>query len=485
MSKKRKKKNSLDGIMERILKDQRFRKAIVHKSFEYFFPIYMSKYMEYETPHFHEEMFDILKNDKIKLAVIVAFRGSAKSTLVSTAYVLWSVLAVQQKKFIVLCGQTEQKARQHLANIKEQLQNNELLKKDLGPFEEERNSLGNATAIIIKKLNVKIMICSTEQSIRGARHNQHRPDLIILDDIEDLDSVRTKEGRNKTFSWLTGDVIPAGTKKTRIIAVGNLLHEDSILRRLEKKIERGELKSMNPVFREYPIVDAKGVPLWPSKYPTPESIEAEHEKTMDEVAWQREYMLKIIATDEQIIRPEYIQFYKNPPADGFRAIYIAVDLAIGQKENNDCTAIVVGYIYGVGKKMKVYVRPHSLNKRLTFPETAEYIKALVAREKLMHNRVKVYVEDVGYQRSLVQYLDIEKYDIEAIPVNHNKATRLQLTTPLLKEGRVLFSEEGCEEIIEQLLGFGKEAHDDLPDAFSMLVMKAVEENPPGKLLLIA
>ena len=67
----------------------------------------------------------------------------------------------------------------------------------------------------------------------------------------------------------------------------------------------------------------------------------------------------------------------------------------------------------------------------------------------------------------------------------SKSLRLQLTTPLLKEGRVLFSDEGCEELIEQLLGFGKEKHDDLVDAFSLLVMKVVDTNPSGNGVLFA
>lgn len=471
-------KNESKQIFERVLKDQRFRQEVVRKSLEFFFPIYLHEYIKYETPPFHNEIFRILQNEKNKLAVITAFRGSAKSTIITTAYVLWSILGVQQKKFIVICSQTEMKARQHLNNIKDQLLHNELLKKDLGPFEEEKNNLGNATALIIKKMNVKIMICSIEQSIRGMRHNEHRPDLIILDDIEDLNSVKTKEGRNKTFDWLTGDIIPAGTRKTRIIAIGNLLHEDCVLKRLEKKIENGEMKIMNGIYREYPIIDTKGKPLWAGKYPTPESIEEEREKTMNDIAWHREYLLKIISSDEQIVKPEWIKLYDKFQTDGFRGIYIGVDLAIGEKETNDCTAMVIGYVFGIGKKMKIYILPKPFNARVPFPEQAEYLASLIAREKITHNRVKVYVEDVGYQRALVQYFDSNKYDIEAVPVGRmSKSLRLQLTTPLLKEGRVLFPEEGCEELIEQLLGFGKEKHDDLVDAFSLLVMKVIDNNP--------
>jgi predicted phage terminase large subunit-like protein len=265
-----------------------------------------------------------------------------------------------------------------------------------------------------------------------------------------------------------------------------LLHEDCVLKRLEKKIESGQMKRMNGIYREYPIVDGKGNALWPGKYPTPESIEEEREKTMNDIAWHREYLLKIISSDEQIVKPEWIKLYEKLPADGFRGIYVGVDLAIGEKDTNDCTSMVVGYVYGVGKKMKIYIQSKPFNKRVPFPEQAEYLAQLIAREKLTHGRVKVYVEDVGYQRALVQYFNSSKYDIEAVPVGRmSKSLRLQLTTPLLKEGRVLFPEEGAEELIEQLLGFGKEKHDDLVDAFSLLVMKVVDNNPSGSGLLIA
>jgi predicted phage terminase large subunit-like protein len=471
-----KKKNN--KIFEKILTDYNVRKNLVQKSFEYFFPIYFHQYMEYETAPFHEEMFRILQDERIKLSVFVAFRGSAKSTIISTAYVLWSILGIQQKKLIIICGQTEQKSRQYLMNIKSQLLNNDLLRKDLGPFEEERNSIGNATALIIKRLNVKIMISSVEQSIRGVRHDQHRPDLIIIDDIEDIQSVKTRASRDKTFDWLVGEVIPAGTKKTRIIAVGNLLHDDSVLKRLQKKIEGGEMKHIKTTYREYPIVDNKGNPLWPGKYPTQEDIEAEKEKTMNEVAWYREYMLQIISTDEQIIKPEWIKFYDKFPANNLRMICIGIDLAISEKEHADCTAIVVAYVYGVGKNLKIYIQSNPYNKRSSFPNHAEYIKALVATEKMKHHRVKVFVEDVGYQKALIQFFESKEYDIEGVSTGRNdKAARLKLTTPFVKDDRIFFPEKGCEELIDQLTGFGKERHDDLADAFSIVVLKIIENNP--------
>jgi predicted phage terminase large subunit-like protein len=470
-----------DQIIEKILNDKKLRQSMVRRSFEFFFPIYFHSYIKYETAPFHKELFRILENEVIKLAVIVAFRGSAKSTIITTAYVLWAILGEQERKFIVIAGKTEQKARQYLSNIKMELEQNELLKKDLGPFTEVNDHLGNATAIIIKKLNVKIMVTSTGQSIRGMRHGEHRPDLIILDDIEDLESVKTREGRNKTFDWLTGELIPAGESgRTRIIAVGNLLHEDSVLKRLQKKIEADQMKSMKPVYCEFPIVDDQGNALWKAKYPTPEHVEAERERTMDEVAWHREYLLKIISTDEQIVRPEWINYYAHPPNTGLRRVAIGIDLAVSEKETADYTAMVVGHAYGYGKNMEIYIQPNPVNQRVSFPVQVELIKSLVAVEKRNHARVKLYIEEVAYQKALVQLFESQRYDVVGVSTGRSdKATRLRFATPLMKEGKVFFPETGCEELIEQLLGFGKEKHDDLADAFAMMVLKTIEDNPRG------
>lgn len=470
-------KAKIDRLFDQLLSDRNIRKETVRSKLEYFFPIYFHRYMEYETAPFHEEIYDILEDTSIRLAVFVAFRGSAKSTIITTAYVLWSILGIQQKKFIVICGQTEQKARQYLLNIKNELLHNELLKNDLGPFTEEKNNLGNATALILKKMNVKIMISSVEQSIRGMRHGEHRPDLIILDDIEDINSVKTREGRNKALDWLTGEIFPAGSKKTRIILVGNLLHEDSVLKRLQKQIVAGGMSALNAVYREYPIMDTEGNALWPGKYPNPESIEEEKQRTADEIAWYREYLLKIISSTEQVVQPQWIQTYATLPNQPLRQIAIGIDLAISEKESADYTAMVAGYVYGYGNETTIYILPHPTNARLTYPEQVEHIKAFHTAHKQKCWWVKIYIEDVGYQRALVQAFDTSRYDVVGVQTGRSdKTARLRLTTSFIKEGRVLFPETGCDHLIEQMVRFGKETHDDLADAFAMLVLKVFEES---------
>jgi predicted phage terminase large subunit-like protein len=468
------KKQQRAQLIERILKDKALRKGVVSKSLEWFFSIYFSRYLKYETAPFQKKIIAIAEDQKNKLAVIVAFRGSSKSTLVTTASVIWSVLGAPQKKFIIILSQTEQKARQHLQNVKRELEGNELLRKDLGPFDEEKNQWGS-TALIIKKFDAKIIMGSVEQSIRGLRFGEHRPDLIILDDVEDTDSVRTQEGRDKTYNWLTSEVLPAGDKNTKVILVGNLLHEDSLLKRLEVRIKNNEIDG---IYREYPIIDDENKPLWPGKYPTPADIEEERRKTMSPIAWAREYLLKIISNDEQLIPREWIKYYSYlPPHDFHSYCATGIDLAISQKENADYTAMVSAQVHGQRKDLHIYILPNVVNKRLTSLETLEQAKIISSSL----GRGKLFIEDVGYQSSLVEHLKNENYPAKGVKIHGlDKYARLSAVSSLVQSGKVLFPEHGAEDLIRQLTGFGVEKHDDLADAFSILLSEIAGEDNRSK-----
>ena len=129
---------------------------------------------------------------------------------------------------------TRNQAKQQMMNMRKELENNKMLKGDLGPFQEEHDSEWGSSSLVFSNSGARITVASVEQSIRGIRHGEYRPDLIICDDVENLASTKTKEGRDKTYEWLTGEIIPAGDVKTKIVLVGNLLHEDSLLMRLKK-----------------------------------------------------------------------------------------------------------------------------------------------------------------------------------------------------------------------------------------------------------
>lgn len=461
--------------LTQIKKKRSIRRMLAKKSHFWFFSIYLGHYMSYPFAPFHHEMFTITEDISLRLAVLVAFRGSGKSTLMSLSYPIWAVVGAQQKKFILIVSQTQAQARLHLSNIKKELETNELLKKDIGPFEEVSDEWG-ATSIVLSNFDARIAIASTEQSIRGIRHGQYRPDLVICDDVEDLNSVKFREGRDKTFQWLTGEVLPIGDQNTKIIIVGNLLHEDCLLMRLKTAIDSNKLQGK---FLAIPLIREDDMILWVGKFPNMAAIEKLKATIGVESAWFREYLLKIISDADRLVHPDWIHYYdKIPPgmSNQFRYRATGMDLAIVEKESADFTSMVTADVYDHAEDLRVYILPNPINKRMGFPETVK-----TATELARTLKSKLYIEDVGYQKALIQHLsNVVNLSVEGFkPAGQDKRSRLALVTHLIQQGKVLFPRHGAEELVAQLTGFGIEKYDDLADAFSLLMLKIMEEDTGG------
>jgi predicted phage terminase large subunit-like protein len=462
-------------ILEQMFKDRLIRKEITSKNFWFFILFYFGHYITYPPAPFHHEIFSLLQDQSVEFLVIQAFRGSGKTTLINQFYPIWAILGEQKKKHIVILGQTLVQAKQHLRNIKAELETNELLKNDLGPFEEDDE--WNSYSLVIPEHNARITAASAEQSIRGIKHGPYRPDLIILDDVEDINSVKTKESRDNIYRWVTGDVIPLGDKNTRIMIIGNLLHEDSLLMRLIKEIDQGQRTG---TYRRYPLLDENNNITWPGKYPSMVDIEKEKMRVGNEIAWLREYLLILVADEDQIIKPSMIKYYEELPSiadpeNAYRYTIVSVDPAISEGEKADYTAIVCARIYGYGDTMKIYVLPTVINERMGFTKTIEKIKYLSDTISPDDTRASIIVEKVNFQRAYEDVLRNSLYAAEGIAVSKDKRFRLQITTPVFDYGKILFPKQGADVLRQQLLNFGV-GHDDLVDALSMLINYVVKEN---------
>ena len=461
------------AIEKQIKKDPKFKRELARRSHYWFFHIYLPHYVKYKTAIFQKVMINLCSNPKIKVAVVTAFRGSAKSTIMSLSYPLWAMIT-GDKKFIIILSQNQKQSETLFSNIKRELEENTQLISDFGPFRQIFDEWNKCT-LIVNSYGCKISCISSGESIRGIRHKENRPDLIIVDDVEDLASVKTKEGRDRTFNWLTGEVIPAGDSNTKIMIVGNKLHEDGLMMRLKKAIQDGNFAA---IYSEYPFLDESGSALWIDKFPTLEDIDNLKRSIGSEAAWQREYLLKIVPQDDAVVLAEWIKYYNqiNEYSEDFRYTAAAIDLAISESESADYTAIVAAKVYHYGQDVKIYILPNPINKRLNFPQTVEQVKMLY-----IGCPIRLFIEDVGYQRSLIQELRRQGYHAEGVkPMGQDKRARLTFTTHLIENGNVLFPLKGCEDLIGQLTGFGYEKHDDLADAFAMLIIKILEHNgkPP-------
>src|SRR5690606_13048914 len=101
-----------------------------------------------------------------------------------------------------------------------------------------------------------------------------------------------------------------------------------------------------------------------------------------------------------------------------------------------------------------------------FPHSIERAIAMAAATGF-RSHAKLVIEDNGYQKAFVQQLRSMRVEAVGVTSTSDKRSRLAMTTHLLQRGHVLFPERGADGLVAQLVGFGRELHDDLADAFSL------------------
>lgn len=461
---------------KKLKNDRDARLTLTGQSFEWFFNIYFARYISYATAPFQKEMMQKASNPTIEQLGVMAFRESGKSSILTTAFPIWAITGCLQKKFVVIVGRTQELASAHLRSISDALGDG-LVKKDFWPYEVEQN-IANAGAIILPKYGARIVAFGREQAMRGLRHGEHRPDLIIMDDVEDTASVKTPEARDASHKWFTSELIPIGSDTAKYIFIGNLVHEDSLLSRIRNEIHEGIREGE---FLEYPIV-VDDTPLWLARFPNMQAIAKLEKKVGNPITWMREYMLRLISDGTPLIKAEDIKTFTKVPVPSYtgqkRRMIVGVDPAISEKTHRDMTAMVRITVIGSGNKKKYYVHANPINQQLDIIKTVRWINLYNKH----FSRPKFYVEQVAYQRALVQLLQQsgEIIDVKGINPVGDKRSRLSMIAYKIANGEILFQDHGCEELIKQLVNFDTVAHDDLVDALTMAII-AYEDDEPSKI----
>jgi predicted phage terminase large subunit-like protein len=286
------------------------------------------------------------------------------------------------------------------------------------------------------------------------------------------------EGRQKTFDWFTREIVPLGDMGTRIILVGNLLHEDSLMMRLRKKIEQKEIQG---IYRWFPLLDAEEKCLWPGKFDTKEKIENLRNSVANDLAWKQEYLLEIISDSTRVIHPDWIHYYEKWPIPNIgkvSKVIIGVDLAISTKDSADYSAMVMLATYGYGNSKKAYVMAKPFHKRVTYPELIEEVRGVCTEFRKANRGLPLFVvESNGFQEIYIESMSSVGAKVKGVKHMNDKRSRLALTSSLIRTGNIIFpkNDPTTDLLIAELTGFGKENHDDLADAFSTAVLQMIEE----------
>lgn len=184
---------------------------------------------------------------------------SHNSSVISLIVPIWCI-AYRKKKFIIIISDTATKAQGFLADIKRELLYNAKLAKDFpdivgkGPMWRSSEIETNA--------GVKLSALGTGNNIRGERYGTHRPDLLLLDDLENSGMLRSRLERDFVrLQWFNKDVLHVkGEKgtKTDIFVVGTVLGKDSLLNALLDPGEYPDWKSK----RFSAVLSYATSPLW-------------------------------------------------------------------------------------------------------------------------------------------------------------------------------------------------------------------------------
>lgn len=464
-------------------------------------------------PQLFEELRALTERRGSRLA-IAAPRGHAKSTVVTLAYALWSVL-YGHEHLVVIVSNTAEQAGRLLGHIKQELETNTRLIEDFPELASGRRTPWRANGLRLPN-GTMLLSYGTGQNLRGARHQQHRPTLIISDDLEDKDAVVQEEQRIKVAEWFRSTLLKAGTPDTNVVVVGTVLHHDSLLAHL---IDPG--KSPGWMIRRYQAVESfaaradlweqwgaiyrgaakfqekcgpdaakaffhsqraamleGGRVLWPAAYGYDALMEIRIRE--GEAAFQAEMQNEPLDPDACIFARAKLQFWDDEFSDPAKLIasfeetgefFGGCDPSLGGDPNRgDYSAIVI--LYRPCDSDIKYVIAADLARR-TPDQTVERILQYAK----MYRISNFGVEANQFQQLLVDDLERRarernlRMPVLAIKNRSGKQQRIAAMEAEVSQGRIRFSRQH-QLLMEQLRAFPVAKHDDGPDALEMAVHAA-------------
>lgn len=402
---------------------------------------------------------------KLQRVVKAASRGHAKSTWHSLVYPLWCLL-FKKKKFIVLISDTSEQAEGFLGTIIEELETNDKIIRDFGkiagyipPTMEEKKKW--TAKEIITTTDVKVIAKGWNARIRGIRYKSQRPDLVILDDVENDENVRSEDQRAKVKNTFFKSILNLGDRTTQIIVIGTILHFDSLLMHLI------DFPPPNWSTRLYKAYKDDGTPLWPEEW-SAERLEEKREE-IGSIAFEQEFMNNPLDPSQQILKPSaWWEGDMDYPQWDF---YGYVDLAISEKETADYTALVTIARHKQTGEIRV-IDPVRIRGDITTQLN------LVFKQHAKFRYTKLGIESVAYQKAFAQVLRIESQRrgiyIPAIEieVDKDKVRRAQEVSVHVENGTVKFN-RNYTEFNNEIIQFPKASHDDFVDSFCSALKLAI------------
>lgn len=402
----------------------------------------------------------ILKNRNLK-AGFMWHRGAAKSTNMDVFVPMW--LMIQERREInvmVLVGKSEDNAKTLLGDIQAELQYNQRYIADFG---EQYNAGSWEEGEFVTRSEVAFFARGRGQSPRGLRYRSHRPDYVVIDDLDDDELVESPARVSKLFDWVRSALF--GTLdggRGRFFMVGNLIAKNSVLAKW------CEIKTVHVT--RVNIYDRAGKISWAAKW-TPDEVR-QLEAVAGYRAFQKEYMNNPII-EGAVFKNEWIRWGKRPAWSKFSEIVLYIDPSFKGSTKNDFKAAKLwGKVGSQLWHLRAFVRQCSV------AEMVRWCYDLYLWARAQGIAVRWYMEANFMQDTILDEFrregELRSYQLPITGDSRKKPDkfqRVEAVSPLWERGFVTYDETQRDDPdmlagIDQTLAFekGMRGHDDAPDA---------------------
>lgn len=289
-------------------------------------------------PDFHPRVFTRMTDTSVDRFVCAIPRDHAKTTLAKLAAVWYFLFS--DFRFIVYLSNTKPIAVDACRDIANFLLTDNFVQV-FGAIEpiEWQDGVGNYKF----KLRGKICMLKAQgagQQVRGLNKDNQRPELAIVDDLEDMDNTANADLQKKLIRWFYGSFIKAlDGFNNKVIHLGNMLSNKSLLK----------IHCESPKWASIKLgaLLSNGQPLWPDKW-TIQALAADfQEYTKMGLAdlWFAEMMNQPIAAGAGLIRSQDIPLCVPAMDSGdIEYGFMTVDPAISDKDwADECVVAVHGW----------------------------------------------------------------------------------------------------------------------------------------------
>lgn len=434
--------------------------ALEHDS-EFFINFFLAEDVIVPVPKFHGDLMDLMVHTDVPQLSLAVPRAHAKTTLAQLAAIHY--LLFTDYSYVLYMSSTSGHSVPCVNDIIDWLES-ENFQRVFGVCVFQTRQVGKGFYEFTMPNGKKCIIKAfgAGQKVRGTKIKKRRPQLVIVDDLEDNDNIGNKDLFMALKRWVYGPFKKCTDPfKNKWIWIGNMIQQQSML------YENHKSDFWHSILFGCLLED--GTPLWPDLWPI-EALRrdfAEYQANGMADVWFAEMMNMPMAGINSIIDADEIIYL---PAKAYREAkigFLTVDLAIS-KETWAHATVVVAHAWDETVERWQIVD----TREIPGNDPIQLFRTVIEMGQAWGFFV-VGIESVAYQAVLQPIFDhlcllenIEGFTFLGVPARARKTERIITWAGLLRDGTYALT-EGDYQVTQQLLSYDptkKENTDDTIDA---------------------